>query len=250
MELDWSTFVLEIINFAILVWLLIHFFYRPVMDIIAKRRQSVQETLDQAEQVRDTAESEKARYENRLADWEKEKAVARNQLQGEFDEQRKRAKEELAKSLDEQRERETVLLQREQEHAREEARQVGVNQALSFSTRLLERLASPGLEEALINVACEDLAGSSAEQLGVLKSAWAAGNKVITVTSVWPISKAAETAIRDALAGVTGATPRLDFRHDPDLLAGICIDIGSYKIEANLKSELRFFAGLQRHAGE
>ena len=250
MELDWSTFILEIVNFAILVWLLVHFFYRPVVDIISKRRQSVQETLDQADQVRVTAESEKARYENRLADWEKEKAIARSQLQGEFEEERKQARAELSKSLDEQRERERVLLQRERDHAQEEARQVGVDHALSFSTRLLNRLAGPALEETLISLVCEDVSGLPSEQLEILKNAWAASDGVITVTSVWPVSKAGETAIRDTMARVTGATPRFEFRRDPDLVAGICIDVGSYKVDANLKSELKFFAELQRHAGE
>ena len=45
MEVDWTTFALEIINFLILVWILKRFFYHPVLDIIARRRICI-ETAD------------------------------------------------------------------------------------------------------------------------------------------------------------------------------------------------------------
>ena len=37
MQLNWSTFVLEIINFLILVWVLKRFLYKPVLAAIAQR---------------------------------------------------------------------------------------------------------------------------------------------------------------------------------------------------------------------
>ena len=42
MELSWSTFFLEIINFLVLVWILKRFLYKPVMDVIARRREGIE----------------------------------------------------------------------------------------------------------------------------------------------------------------------------------------------------------------
>ena len=42
MEINWTTFVLEIVNFLILVWLLKHFFYRPVLAVVARRSNNSQ----------------------------------------------------------------------------------------------------------------------------------------------------------------------------------------------------------------
>jgi F-type H+-transporting ATPase subunit b len=39
-ELNWTTFVLEILNFLVLVWLLKHFFYQPVKGVIARHSSS------------------------------------------------------------------------------------------------------------------------------------------------------------------------------------------------------------------
>ena len=45
MEFGWSTFLLEIINFLVLVWLLHRFFYRPVLDIVAERQRQIESSL-------------------------------------------------------------------------------------------------------------------------------------------------------------------------------------------------------------
>ena len=47
MQIDWTTFALEILNFLVLVWILKHFFYQPVLAVLDKRRASVEkETAD------------------------------------------------------------------------------------------------------------------------------------------------------------------------------------------------------------
>ena len=37
MQLDWTTFILEIVNFLVLLWILKRFFFRPVREAIARR---------------------------------------------------------------------------------------------------------------------------------------------------------------------------------------------------------------------
>ena len=51
MEFDWTTFTLEIINFLILVWILKRFLYRPILDVIAKRRAGIEKTLADAQRI-------------------------------------------------------------------------------------------------------------------------------------------------------------------------------------------------------
>ena len=48
MELSWSTFILEVINFIVLVFILKHFFYKPVLNAIARRRESIDKTMEDA----------------------------------------------------------------------------------------------------------------------------------------------------------------------------------------------------------
>lgn len=48
MELNWTTFTLEIINFLALLWILKRFLYQPVRATLAQRRAGVERTLMQA----------------------------------------------------------------------------------------------------------------------------------------------------------------------------------------------------------
>lgn len=49
MELSWSTMVLEIINFLVLIWTLNHFLYMPIQNTIIARKKMVVDKLEHAE---------------------------------------------------------------------------------------------------------------------------------------------------------------------------------------------------------
>ena len=244
MELNWSTFILEIINFVILVWLLKHFFYKPVMNIIAKRTQNIQDTLAKAETVRTDAEDLKAQYENRLEDWEKEKTAARQELHNYIDRERKQALEDLAQSVQQEKEKSEVLMQRQQAGALQKNERIAMEQSLAFSTRLLSRLAGPELEAGIIQTVLEDLGNLSSAQREQLQKAGA--DAPVRVSSAYVVNKTNRDAIRDALADILQRSVEVGFSEDASLLAGIHIDIGSWNLQASLKSELKYFAEMSR----
>ena len=66
MEFSLSTFVLELINFLVLVWILKRFLYRPVLDIIARRREQIDATMAEAKRIEDNAQALKQKYDERL----------------------------------------------------------------------------------------------------------------------------------------------------------------------------------------
>ena len=68
MELNWGTFVLEILNFLVLVWLLKRFFYQPVKAMVVRRQQGIVQQLQEAGERQQQAEALQAQYESRLAD--------------------------------------------------------------------------------------------------------------------------------------------------------------------------------------
>ena len=73
MDFDWTTFILEMINFLILIWILKHFLYQPVLNIIDKRRAGIDQALAQAKRTEEEAEALKQKNEQFLVAWENEK---------------------------------------------------------------------------------------------------------------------------------------------------------------------------------
>ena len=68
MQLDLTSFILELINFAVLVWILHRFLYRPVLAAIDRRRSAVEHTLSEAKAAREQAAAARSEVETRLAE--------------------------------------------------------------------------------------------------------------------------------------------------------------------------------------
>ena len=244
MELNWSTFILEIINFLILVWLLKHFFYKPVMDIITRRKQTIQDSLDKADAVRVESESLKSQYENRLEDWEKEKAKARVDLHREIEAERKQAMDNLAQSIQQEKEKSKVLIQRQQDNAAQKNKMLAIEQSLAFSTHLLSRLANQNLESAIIRLVLEDLENLSSGQRAELQKACTGTKEPVHISSAYVIDEVTRVAIKDALSKILKQSVEAEFKQDPSLLAGLLIDIGSWNLQASLQEELKYFGDM------
>ncbi|GAB4532063.1 MAG: hypothetical protein Kow0063_12100 [Anaerolineae bacterium] len=64
--IDPALLVAYIINFVILLVLLRLFLYRPVLKMLGERRQKIQESLEQADKVRQEAEVQRAEFQREL----------------------------------------------------------------------------------------------------------------------------------------------------------------------------------------
>ncbi len=244
MELNWSTFVLEIINFLVLVWILKRFFYKPVLEVIARRRTGIEKKLHDAETLHAEALALRAQYENRLAEWEKERRQARMELDKEIEAERQRRLEALQLSLEQEREKAKVVEQRRLEDIRLKTEKTALQQSLRFTTRLLSALACPQLEHNLIELLLKDLSTLSAEKLAEIRTTAGKVAKNIIVSSAYPLEDDLRKRLEEAVVSSLEVTAPFDYTLDKELLAGVRITIGSWVLRANLQDELASFAEL------
>jgi len=242
-ELNWSTYLLEVINFLILVWILKRFFYQPVLDMIAQRRSAVEKTTADAEAARHEAELLKKQFEGRLTDWEHEKQQARTTLAQEIADERRRRLADVDAELASARERATVQSERQLRAVLEARERDALALAYRFSSRLLERVASPELEAKLVGATLDDLGALPPERRDAICQALRAAPSV-TVSSAYPLTEERRERVRLALANVAGQAVTCDFRTDPTLLAGLQIAAGPWSLGANLHDELEGFASV------
>lgn len=241
MELNASTFALEVLNFLILVWLLRHFLYRPVTAMIERRRLGIEATLQNAEELHREAEATKARYDERLSAWEAEKRKAMEDLQREIAAERTRLLDELHAELEREREKAAVL---EQRHLEELARKTGaeaIRQGTRFAARLLTDLAGPEQQARLLDLFIARLGDLDDDRRQSLRDAFAGDGPPVRVVSAYPLDDAARERITAALGKVTGTTVAAQFSEDPILTAGLRVHAGPLVLRANVRDELEFF---------
>jgi F-type H+-transporting ATPase subunit b len=247
-EFDWTTFILEIINFLVLVWILKRFLYQPVLNVIDKRRAGIEKLLADAQQIEAEAKRAKQQNEQQLADWEKEKKSAQTQLMTELVEIRESKMAALEASISGEAGRRRVLDERRRREYKRMAEEKGIAQGAEFSTKLLSRLASPELEAKLFGLLLEDLHQLRIEDKNAVKEAATEVGLKINVQSVFPLDKNKQDTLSSALAEVTGRKLTVEYSINPELISGYQVDIGPWVLHANLRDELKFFRGVLQHA--
>lgn len=249
MQLDATTFILEIVNFGVLLWILWRFLYAPVREVIARRQAAIEKSLTEARETRAVAEEMQTRYENRLADWEGEREQRRLALQAEVSAERARRVQALQAELAGERERNQVLEARRQEELMRRSADEAIAQAARFAGRLLTRLAGPELESRIVATFLEDVHRLPEEKRQALRAACAENEGRVTVTSAHDLPEGQRDAVRMALGTLTGTGVACEFACNPALICGMRVGVGPWVLRATVRDELEFFAEASRGAG-
>lgn len=251
MQFDWTTFVLEVINFLVLVWILKHFLYRPVLDILDARQARISAETTRAEQLQRDAAALQQQYETRLAEWSKEREQARYQLEQELAQMRASGMENIKRSLaDEEaktRVRNAAMIA---SHEAELVRQAA-SDAYGNVAALLRRLASPSLTASITRMFQEDLAALPPDDRETLRKAGQSlgSDMKAEIAAAHPLDDGTLADIAQALSAAAGQPLEADFRLTPELIAGLRVAVGECLLHANLAEELEFFRRQVGHAG-
>jgi F-type H+-transporting ATPase subunit b len=246
MGLDWSTFLLEIVNFLILVWILKRFLYAPVRAAIERRQKRVEGVLAEAEDRRAEADRMRAEYEARKQDWERERTEARKELEQEVAAERGRRIREIEQEIARRQEQAETLDQRRRQETEHRAQEEALALAADFGARLLSRVADQDLETRLVEMVVEDLASLQDEHRQALASAVREGASGVRIRSAYPLGDSQRAALEAALSKAANAEVSCAFEEDADLIAGLRIEAGPLIMGASLRDELRFFAEAAR----
>lgn len=241
MHLSLTTFIIEIVNFLVLVWILKRLFIGPVRKVIADRKAAVARTLEESEKVRSEAEALKASYENRLKEWDDEKAKAKTVFQAELEVEKKRQMEFLQAELDKER---LKFRSRQDSEAAETEKRIerqAMDQASVFLSRLLSSFASPELEAKIVDVTVNRIASSRPEDIRAFRDALGEKGRIV-VRSAYPLVEDQKTALADTMSKALGSGFGIAYSVDPGLVSGLEIELGAIVLKANLRDELQDFS--------
>ena len=152
MLIDWFTVIAQVVNFLILVWLLKHFLYRPILDAIDAREKRIARELADADAKKAEARKERDEFQHKNEEFDQQRSALMNKVTEE-------AKTERQRLLDEARQAADALSAKRYEALQNDAH--NLNQAISRRTqqevfaiarKALTDLAAASLEERLAEV--------------------------------------------------------------------------------------------------
>jgi len=220
MRIDWWTLALQTVNVLILIWILGRYFFRPIMDIVAKRQREANNLRMDA--ARDRSEAANARLEadkalaTVAAQREGLMAAAQAQAQAEKQNLLAQTSQEIAKL---RAEAETAIAH---DQAAAEAQIVARAGDLSveIARRLLARFPHRLLFDAFFEEICAEVRSLSAEARDGFSGAAKSGRQIEVVTAA-PLSVDETLKLSAALKSTFGAELPLVFRSEPAIIAGI-----------------------------
>jgi F-type H+-transporting ATPase subunit b len=242
MEFNTTTFILEIINFLVLIWILQRLFYKPLLEMIAKRKQYIDQALEESKKLHDEAEEQRRLYENRQQLWEQEKKVAQAELHQQFEVERSSQLEKLRNELEQERQKAKVTLTRQQEEFQQQAEKQALENGARFAGLLLQQTAGPDVESRLFTMLIEQLSVLPETAKISPQTLEPKHTLIVKVTSVYPLATDLMQQLEQKLAFLISRPMNFQYQQDNALIAGIRIDIGAWVLHANVGQELAGFA--------
>jgi F-type H+-transporting ATPase subunit b len=246
-ELSWTTFFLEIINFLVLVWVLKLLFYSPIKRTIMARRAGVEKTLHEAESSKREAQDLKSRYEGRLREWEKEKECQKEEFRKELSVERTKRLKLTETLVAEECEKAKAQQEKKDAENRINQEREAMKQALEFTSRLLKDVVCPQLEGKIVELITKQLSSSERENLPAAPAQSWDHDAAVRVRSAYSLTEAQRNSLTAVLKTKFGTGMSIEFGVDQNLLAGLEIVVGSFVVRANLRDELEYFSAMRNH---
>ncbi|MGZ5030081.1 MAG: F0F1 ATP synthase subunit delta [Methylobacter sp.] len=242
MEFNLSTFIFEIINFLILIWILQRIFYKPLLEVIAKRKQFIDQSLSEAKNLKLQAEQQCSHYENRQKLWEQEKQAAISALHRQMEAERKAHLDKLNADLEQERQKANVLLAKQRRELQQQVEKQSLRNGAKFAGMLLHQSAGPELEARLFKLLIDNLVTLPEACKQCLSMMGNKKSVPIKITSAYPLPVEMRQQLEQKLGALINSQLNFQYHQDKALIAGLRMDIGAWVLNANLQHELTGFA--------
>jgi F-type H+-transporting ATPase subunit b len=237
--IDWFTFIAQIINFIILVFLLWRFLYKPITKTMGERRKRIERQWKEAQQKQEEAQAEAESYRQKQQDLEQR----REELLNEAKEKAKAEQETLIKQARQEVDKKQAewheSIERQQDSFLENLRQRVQEQTHKISRRALQDLANAELEERAISVFIERLKHLEEEERETFRKSVQESEEDVVINSAFDMSEETQQKLRDILRKediVNGN--EIKFSTSSDLICGVEMRSKNHQIAWSLADYL------------
>lgn len=244
MGFSWVTFIAQIINLFVLVWLLKRFLYQPIVDTIAKRQAYIEDKVKKAENAAEKALQEQKALADKNAAFEADKQKRLDEALAEIDRLKKEQEDRISEELKAKRVKMQSDLNRETASLQLEIRNLMAHQFLELSQKAMADLSglSP-IEQAILLFRKKIEKLNSKEKTNIKKISLK--QNIISINTSSALTKKAQDELLAFIRKTfdLDSSIRISIQVNPDLILGAEMTTGDVAVEWNLKSYLDAFTG-------
>ena len=241
MLIDWFTVAAQAVNFLVLVWLLQHFLYKPILTAIDARETKIATALAAAAAGQTEAQKSRDELKAKLTAFDAEGAARLAQAKLE-------AQHEREQLLDAARREAADLLERQRGALRADAASLGDRMArlataevFSIAGKAFNELASADIEERLGNVLNDRLRELSQEAKTTFRAALEQSAMNAVVRSRVAMRDAEKATLSNAVNETFSADVHLEFKTVPAGDYGIDLSAGGQRLAWGIAEYIKGF---------
>jgi F-type H+-transporting ATPase subunit b len=230
MLIDWFTVGAQALNFLILVWLLKHFLYKPVLNTIDTREKLIANELAEAAAKKAEAQKDRDDFQHKNEEFDRQRAGLLAKATDEAKAERQRLFEEARRAAE-------ALTAKRQESLRADAQ--NLNQAISrlaqqevfaIARRALRDLATTSLEQRMGEVFTGRLRAMDGQAKASLAGAIKGASEPVILRSAFELPADQRAVIQNALNETFSTEVHLRFQSDAKLVSGIELVANGQKV--------------------
>jgi F-type H+-transporting ATPase subunit b len=246
MLIDWFTVGAQVLNFLILVWLLKHFLYKPILNAIDAREKRIAAELTDANAKRTEAEKERGDFQNKNKALDEQRSALLGKATAEAKAERERLLDQARKDADTLRVSQATALRNDQLRLSVEIARLAKEEVFGIARKALADLATVSLEERVGEVFTRRLREMEGKAKETLSAALKTSSEPAVVRSAFDLPVDQKAAIQNALNETFSAEIRVRFETAKDAICGIELTANGQKVGWSIAT---YIASLNQRVG-
>ena len=218
MKFNIWTFLFQVINFLVLLFILKRVLYKPIREIIEKRRSLIRQRIEEAEKTKKEAMELKENYQHDMDGLHELKSRMLEKMNEEVEQERKkltgRAEEEAARVI----EKEKAVFDTEKARHEAELKEKAIEAVTLFATNLLKGVSDENLHKALYEKLFMELRGIASHMPEIKEKD---GPLTVDLITAYPLSEAEIRKFKEAIESLLSQSVLLNTIIDASLIAGV-----------------------------
>jgi F-type H+-transporting ATPase subunit b len=238
MLIDWFTVGAQALNFLILVWLLKHFLYKPILNAINSREKRIAAELADAAALKAEAKRESDEFHSRNQAFDAERSALLRKATDEAEAARQQLLADARREAEALRVQQNSAMRDDQVKLCHEITRLAAQEVLGVARKTLQDLAAVDLEERIGEVFTRRLRDIDRKTKDSLAAALEGSAEPAIVRSTFAMSATERATVQKALNETFSADLPLRFETAAATISGIELTVGGQKLAWNIADYL------------
>lgn len=237
MTFNWSTFLLEIVNFAVLAFVLHRLLYRPLSEAIDKRREMIARAQEDADKASREAEALKQQLRAQLDEAEQMRQSTLHQARQQAEVERQKLLAEAEQAIERHQADSEQALAHQREDALKALSQEVISQAVALAGRLLTQASERTLHQQLALRLIQTLEQLPEAEKRQMRSSWQPSDNVV-VECAQELDAATLEHFQRVVSDLVSQPVALAVQNRPELLGGVRLRLDGHVWDGSITGQI------------